>query len=976
MTKKLILFFLFTVSVTLHAQKEASNWYFGDNSGIRFNPDGTTTALTDGQLSTDEGCTSISDANGDLLFYTDGINVFNKNHNIMQNGSGLLGSPSSTQSAIIIPKPLSPSVYYIFTVDTGSFDNTDFGFKYSEVDMSINNGLGAIIAKNIALLNDSSEKISAVLKDCQSQSIWVITLSSFNGIATSPNAFDTFHAFEVTNSGVNTTNVVKSRFPSLSISDQRGYLKFSPDGTKLACANPQNGLYLFDFDTDTGIVSTGTTNNQPMQIPINTSNGANRPYGVEFSPNNQLLYVSSSNDYFNQNDPGQNSNPSNHFSSLLQFNLTATNIQSSASIIDVSSGYRSALQLGPNGKIYRSTSQSYVGGLPFLSVINNPNIIGQGSNYVTNQVPLVNNSRQGLPPFITSFFNQQIDIIQNGTDLSVLPLCKDDTYTLLAEDINGATYTWTLDGNPITDSNTIPYDLEILVNVNGNYEVLIELNNGECEILEGEAFVNYSDFPIANPLTNITTCDANNDNTFLYDFTVKNSEVLGSQDPLLFSVTYFTTLDDANNNTNEITFPFLNSENPQEIFVRVDNNENTNCFDVNSFTLTVYNTPVISRLENIILCDTEGDITDGIITTDLQTLNSDILGTSQNSADYTITYHESLNDANNAINPLPNNYTNSPFTDQVFVRMVNSNNTNCVTIDSFTLTINLLPQANNASIFQCDEDGIPDGLTTYNLNELNDDVIGNDPNSNVVYYLNLADATSQTNAINADSYNNTTNPQFLVARVTNTTTQCFNFSDITLTASATSANDAILGICDTDGIEDGFVEFDLSLADNDVLFGLPSDLDLTYYLTLDEALTELNPLPNNYTNITAFNQTIFVRAENNNNCYGINEVELQVLGLPNIETEFETLYCLNTFPEKIVLTGGVIDDIPNNYYYDWSTGETTKEIEVNEPGVYTVTVRSVLGCTKKRTITVLASNTATITNIEVTDASQNNTLLS
>ena len=86
------------------SQGEAANWYFGVNAGLNFSS-GAPVLDLNGQLATNEGCGSISDANGDLLFYTDGITVWDKNHNQMPNGFGLLGDPSSTQSGIIIPLP-------------------------------------------------------------------------------------------------------------------------------------------------------------------------------------------------------------------------------------------------------------------------------------------------------------------------------------------------------------------------------------------------------------------------------------------------------------------------------------------------------------------------------------------------------------------------------------------------------------------------------------------------------------------------------------------------------------------------------------------------------------------------------------------------------------------------------------------------------------------------------------------------------
>ncbi|WAC01865.1 hypothetical protein N7U66_18670 [Lacinutrix neustonica] len=224
MIKKILfpLCVIFTVGV--NAQKEASNWYFGSNAGVHFDTDaGTVTPLSNGALSTEEGCTSISDTDGNLLFYTDGRTVYNANHNVMLNGTGLKGDASSTQSAIIIPKPNNTDIYYIFTVDTPAIDFIDTGFNYFEVDMTLDGGLGGVIDNTgTQLLSNTSEKLSAVLKDCDSQDIWVITFADINGGESN----NSFFAYRVTEFGVNPTPVI-STF-NLNIAEIRGYLKFSP----------------------------------------------------------------------------------------------------------------------------------------------------------------------------------------------------------------------------------------------------------------------------------------------------------------------------------------------------------------------------------------------------------------------------------------------------------------------------------------------------------------------------------------------------------------------------------------------------------------------------------------------------------------------------------------------------------------------------------------------------------------------------
>ena len=149
----------------LFGQSETSNWYFGNGAGITFNTDGSVTPLSNGKLNTFEGCASISNGFGGLLFYTDGIIVYNQDHAIMENGTGLFGDPSSTQSALIVPKPGEPDIFFIFTVDTKiEEEDPDRGLNYSTIDMSMNGGKGRVIQKNIPLLADCSEKITAVVK--------------------------------------------------------------------------------------------------------------------------------------------------------------------------------------------------------------------------------------------------------------------------------------------------------------------------------------------------------------------------------------------------------------------------------------------------------------------------------------------------------------------------------------------------------------------------------------------------------------------------------------------------------------------------------------------------------------------------------------------------------------------------------------------------------------------------------------------
>ena len=976
--KKILLILSLIFSINAIGQGEAANWYFGFGAGMQFDlATGNTIAVNDGQLFTNEGCSTISDSDGNLLFYSDGTTVYNKNHVIMPNGNGLFGSASATQSALVVPKPDDPNIYYIFTVDTAIEDGTDFGLNYSVIDMTLDGGLGAVTTdKNINLLPDCSEKITAVLKDCITKSIWVLAFSTQDG---NPGPFNTYHAFEVNNVGVNTTSV-KSTF-NLNITDQRGYLKLSPDGTKMASANMTGDfndpnsidrLLLYDFDENTGIVS----NQQKLII----NSPSNTPYGIEFSPNSQLLYVNSS------NDAGAGTPPSNHTSVLTQFNLFAGDIQASEFEIDNRQLYRGGLQLGPNGKIYRALSANYNTGLPFLGVINNPNNIGVSANYQHNAISLSpNNSTQGLPPFIQSLFNSEIDIIRNGLSVTNLSLCDGDTYTLIADDIVGATYSWTLDGNPLAENGT-----NLIIAQSGQYQVYIDPNNGDCAI-EGEAFVSYFTPPIATQPTNIDVCDDDNDGFSMFDFTEDvDAQVLINQDPSVFSVHYFESQLDADSNTNEIVMPYQNISNLQEIFVRIDNDGFTGCYDTTSFFIEIFDTPIANPVvtyisgrivppipvEGFIICDdtSDGDNMNGQTNVDLHEIDTLVLGT-QDALAYNITYHSSQLDADSGNAALPFTYYNlTPNIESIFVRIENILNTDCHDTLQFDLVVNIAPETFNDTLIQCDEDGIVDGFTTFNLTEANSVLTGGIADRSTKFFLSLVDAQSDTNEIDSNSYDNISNPQTIHVQVINDITGCLDFAELILDVSLTNANDAILTSCDDDGIEDGFYNFNLSDADADVLNGIAVNVTLNYYETYNDALLEQNPLSNSYINTTAYSHTIYVRVENDNACFGINQVQLTVFELPNIIIEDELFYCLNSFPDTITLSGGVINDLPSNYSYSWSTGEITSEIEINQSGTFNVTVTNANGCSKDRSITVLPSNIATIESVQVVDAKQNNTI--
>ncbi|MDB4710318.1 gliding motility-associated C-terminal domain-containing protein [Flavobacteriales bacterium] len=429
--KRIAFICMLLIQHILFAQDEGNIWYFGANAGIDFNS-GVPVALTNGALNTTEGCASISDNNGVLLFYTDGVTVWNSNHLVMPNGTGLDGGGSSCQSAIIVKKPGTNTIYFLFTADELSGSD---GLRYSEVDMSLQSGLGDINSnKNIPVVTPICEKVTAI-RHQNNIDYWIVT-HLYNS--------NTFHSYLLTSAGLNAipiasnigTNITGNTYYTL------GYLKGSMDGSRIAIANKfMDNVELFDFDNSTGLLSNTITFNNF------TSPGA---YGIEFSPNNNLLYVSES---------------SSGISNIYQYDLQAgspTAIINSRTTIGSHSGWGGAIQLAPDNKIYHARLYE-----SSLGVINNPNSTGVSCNYVPNGFSLSGSTcNLGLPTFYNS-------ILANSTTFTANNLCFGDSTLFVFSSSNPIdSVLWNFD-DPISGNNNTSTDstpIHIFQNI-GTYNV-------------------------------------------------------------------------------------------------------------------------------------------------------------------------------------------------------------------------------------------------------------------------------------------------------------------------------------------------------------------------------------------------------------------------------------------------------------------------------------------------------------------------
>ncbi|MFZ4771555.1 MAG: gliding motility-associated C-terminal domain-containing protein, partial [Ferruginibacter sp.] len=397
--------------MNIQAQKETWHWYFANKAGIDFSS-GFIVADTNGKMAAYEGHSSISDSAGNLLFYSNGLNIWTKNHQIMDNGSGLFGHNSSTQSSIVVKHPGNDSIYYIYTLDAVNSYNppNHKGFRYNIVNINANNGLGKVIQKNILITDLTCEQFTAI-KHCNGKDMWlIVAIRNSNA----------YHAYLLTSNGIITNPVISvSGIGSATDSWCAGYMKATPDGRKIAISHAGNLSYgvnveIFDFDNATGILS----NPMPISCCSITSNLFS--YGVEFSPNQKYLFVS----YF--------STASNGPSFLYQYDISSTTPSSiSQSAVMLYWNYdtatlsnthnATALQMGCDNKIYCSFA-----GHNYLGVINYPDSAGLTCNLVKNGVDL--NGRlctMGLPTFFPGFFNKPPDYTytHNCLTFNFAPVC-------------------------------------------------------------------------------------------------------------------------------------------------------------------------------------------------------------------------------------------------------------------------------------------------------------------------------------------------------------------------------------------------------------------------------------------------------------------------------------------------------------------------------------------------------------------------
>mgnify|MGYP003671783392 CR=1 FL=1 len=307
---------------------------------------------------------------------------------------------------------------------------------------------------------------------------------------------------------------------------------------------------------------------------------------------------------------------------------------------------------------------------------------------------------------------------------------------------------------------------------------------------------------------------------------------------------------------------------------------------------------------------------------------------------------------------------------------VTLNNT-CISEGEITVEYADLPVVNSITVFECDAN--QDGLTTYNIYSFEGDIITDQADSIIDFYLSSADAENEIDEItNPNNFSNSTPNQVVYALVSNQITGCSSIASLTLSTSNNTLNISDLEICEDDVI-DGFTSFDLNDITADIQPQIPANATVRFFPTEPDALNNSNQLNQNFTNTTPFTQTIFVKVtDNTNNCFAISPANLVVLERPEVAANYTTSYCETNFPDTITLTGEVINP-QTTYSYQWyldnnPLNETGTTISVNMSGIYTFQVTNTNQCVATQTITVNPINAPVISLVDFTELTENNTV--
>ncbi len=383
--------FLFICSAG-YPQREFNNWYFGDSAGMSFNSGPPVTFLYSAMDALCNGESNISDSLGNILFYTNGWEVWNRNNQIMPNGwvNGGTSTMEYDKTNIAFQQLADPTKYYLFVCNGAGYPVS--WLRCSVIDMNLDFGLGDIVPSQNGIHVPGTKKAYDCVTAARTRNnrdVWVV-------VRLADQDSNYFASYLVNAAGLNLPPVFSnSRVPFVSGPGHVIYnIKISRDGTKMAAVYADSIMEFGHFNTATGQFTSLFLVTLPKYngIPVGLNS-------AEFSRDSKFLYVAGG--------AGKTTN-SRHF--IYQFDATLTDSVQfrSSGIVITNENRRHALQLAPDGKIYCS-SIYWIINLPYfvdsLNVINNPSLPGLACNYQKNAVGLQGRaSRYSLPDYVERYY--------------------------------------------------------------------------------------------------------------------------------------------------------------------------------------------------------------------------------------------------------------------------------------------------------------------------------------------------------------------------------------------------------------------------------------------------------------------------------------------------------------------------------------------------------------------------------------------
>jgi len=471
--------------------KQDYQWFFGTDQNtnltgiqglsINFNNPPSIPFVSGNGLEFDQSNVSICNEDGDLLFYTNGCAISNRNHELMENSSGINsgsffdllwqgdcsnGYPGR-QDIMVLQDPVSELGYYLIHKTIDYLPNEDPNLaikhlKYSYVDMSKQAGLGEVTIKNTPFLENKflSSYLTAI-RHINQKDWWIIQPKDTVSL--------TFFVIKLSSEGFEDPQILE--IPDQLVhwnSSASGDAKFSPDGSIYAYYNMYDDLNIFDFDRELGILS----NHRKLEIEDPEMSGTFS--SVEFSSNSRFVYLSNTD-------------------SLFQVDLWEENLENGKVLIGTYDGSLDPLPttffisiLGPDCRIYiRPGSSSYA-----MHVINKPNEKGLACDFVQRGLRFSQVTARGsfpnfpryrvdeedkCDPSIISMFGEAVYFRKK---LQVYPNPTDGVFNIrVPEEFIGTVFFFDLEGREVKPRRRIEnYDADII------QEDISNLNKGTYNI--------------------------------------------------------------------------------------------------------------------------------------------------------------------------------------------------------------------------------------------------------------------------------------------------------------------------------------------------------------------------------------------------------------------------------------------------------------------------------------------------------------